>query len=300
MAATAPAAHSPLALSVISSARLDESLRFYRDHIGLTPSPPMVWSGSAFEAIWGLPPGATATATLLSAAGSTVGRVLLVQFDAPDRELIRARGERRFYGLANLNFYCFDIHAQAQRLTAAGYPTWTAPTAHTISATVGTPTEVLLEGPDGVVINLVQLAEGDHTRIGEMLRYLRARGTTPTGFTEVVTSAHCVRERAAPLAFYQRVLGMEILIDEVLSRPENNGFLSLPPDAQTAVVFLKGAHLFGKVCLSIPLNYHAPDLGDRARAPNIGYLAMAFDVPDLAIAARACMETNAEIFCPPR
>ncbi|MCL6647740.1 MAG: VOC family protein [Chloroflexi bacterium] len=295
---------SPLRVAVIGVETLARSLAFYRDLIGLTVLATGQWEGEAFAHHWQLPAGSRAAFALLGFPGSPVGQVLLLQFDAPQREYVRRPGQDRQYGIWNLNFYTYDILAAAEMVARHGYALWSRPTTHTLAPTagapaVGQPTEVLFEGPDGVIINLVELPESEGTRVGEMRRYLDQHGTTPTGFTEVVTSAHTVRDMAAAVRFYREVLGMGVLIDAVIASPVSNAFLHLPPEAQTHSVFVKGSHMFGKIALSQPLTYQPLDLVARAVPPNIGYLAMGFRVPDLAAAEEACRRLQVEFFSSP-
>jgi hypothetical protein len=56
---------------------------------------------------------------------------------------------------------------------------------------------------------------------------------------------------------------------------------------------MQGAHMFGKIALSEPVNYACDDLAPRAHAPNVGYLAQAFEVEDLEEACEAARETGA-------
>ena len=278
---------SPLDTAGISVADLDASLAFYGGVIGMTASEPCSWSGEAFEALWHLPAGSAARAALCHAGGDAVGRVLLVEFDAGKRELVRANAVRRAYGLFNLNFYTPDIHAAHAELSGR-YEFWSEPVEHAFTPEVGTPVEVIFEGPDAVPINLVELKGGaPGSRIGDMRAFMAAYGHTAQGFSPVVTSAHCVQSRAAGKAFYGQVLGMSVIIDEELFSDEANHFLNTPAGARTHITFVQGNHMFGKVAMSHPLNYAPPDLVPRAIAPNVGYLAQAFTVADLDAAEAA-------------
>ena len=120
--------------------------------------------------------------------------------------------------------------------------------------------------------------------MAEMKAYLDSHGVTPRGFTEVATSSHRVKDREPAFAFHRDVLGQEIFIDATLGSESTNQLWTLPDEARTRATFMRGAHPFGKVVLSQPLNYRPPDFVPRAVAPNIGYLAMVFPVPDLAAA----------------
>jgi catechol 2,3-dioxygenase-like lactoylglutathione lyase family enzyme len=294
---------SPLAFAVISSERLEDSLAFYCERIGFDAGDIVRWRGPDFEAFWGLKSGAEARACLLSAGGCPVGRILLVEFDAPRRERIQQVANSQVFGLANLNFYVRDAGAVVRALSADGYEFWSEPTPHSLTAGVGNPIEVVFDGPDGVAINLVQLTSRDPaTRIGQMNAYVERHGYTRTGFTPVVTTSHVCRSLARARDFYEKVLRMGALIDEELSADRVNAFLRLPDGARTHVTFMQGRHMFGKLALAEPLNYahRCVDLRPRAHAPNVGYLAQAFEVDDVAAAVAQAREVGAEVVVEPR
>ena len=236
---------------------------------------------------------------MLSHGRRRTGRILLLEFDGSNRQRVRKGGERTMLGLWNLNFYVDDIRATTRALTARGYRFWSEPVGYDISRRVGRPVEVVFDGPDGLAINLVELSGGSpHSVIGRIRRYYERHGRTRTGFSPVTTTSHAVRSHARALAFYREVLGMNVLIDEVLARPETNRFLGRPKNGRTRSTFLQGGHPFGKVALSYPLNYELPDRVALAVAPNIGYLAQGFLVESLAEATKACARVDARIVTP--
>jgi hypothetical protein len=51
-------------------------------------------------------------------------------------------------------------------------------------------------------------------------------------------------------------------------------------------VFVAGGHFYGKVALNEPQNFIVPERVERARAPNVGYLAQGFELPELVTAQR--------------
>jgi catechol 2,3-dioxygenase-like lactoylglutathione lyase family enzyme len=275
----------PLGTAIIGCDRLERSVAFYRDVIGLAASPESEWAGPAFERHWNLPRGANARAVRLKGSDD-VGQVLLLEFDSPQRRPVRQESTRTWFGLYNLNFYTTDIFASVRELAALGFESWTDPVHHEISASAGSPTEVFVEGPDGVLINLVQLPKEPGTSAGDLAALVDPLRTA-TGYTAVCTSAHRVKDLDAAMGFHRGVLGLDVLIDATLSRPETNRLLGLPAHANTHSVFLWSGHPFGKVVLSTPLNYDQRDLVPDAVAPNIGYLAMSFELPDLSAALEA-------------
>ena len=133
--------------------------RFWPELTGLDTSPVETWAGPAFERLWNLPKGASARAALCQAGSDDVGRVLLAEFDSPDRQRVRENGERRAYSLFNLNFYTHDIFAAHTDLSARGYEFWSEPVNYALSDAVGAPIEVIFEGPDGVIIEFMDPKE---------------------------------------------------------------------------------------------------------------------------------------------
>lgn len=291
------AACSPVSVVIVGVDKLESSLHFYRDLIGLAAGEAVVWSGGAFEELWHLPRGATAKAVFLHAGPDPVGRILLLEFDSAQRNVLRAEKPPRAYGLFNLNFYTSDIVSDTKEFRRLGYEFWSDPVAHKFTPDVGEPIEVVFEGPDGVVINLVELATADtNTQIGKMRAFVESFGRTPTGFTPVVTTASCMKSISKARVFYETVLGMSVQIDQVLDSENYRRFQRVPVGGRTHVTFMRGNHMFGKIAMSEPLNYDVPDLTPDAVAPNIGYLAQAFLVPDMAASAGACEALGVEVY----
>ena len=287
---TPGAGGSPLSIAVIGVENMAESLGFYRGIVGMDVIGEATLRDLRFAGHWRMPPESRTHAVLLEARGLPVGRILLLSFVDPRRERIRARRERRMIGLMNLNFYVADIGAAYRDLSAKGYEFWWPPKQHRLSEGVGEETGALLEGPDGVIVNLIQLDTTDETkRIGAMRKFFLEEGATRTGFSPVVTSAHGVRERARAIPIYRDLLGLDVVIDEPLG----------PHDERTHWTFLQGNHHYGKIALGQALNYEADDLTPFAVAPNIGYLAQAFEVVDMDGALSFCRDAGAEIYSPP-
>ena len=163
---------SPLNTAIIGVDNLEQSLEFYRDLIGLSVSDTFDWRGKDFEDIWQLPSGSNAKGCLCELKGGNVGRVLLLEFKAENRKLIRPEGISRAYGLFNLNFYTDDIQADTKKFEAEGYHIWSKPTFYEMSEGQGSPTEVIFDGPDNVAVNLVELTDDDPaSKVGQMKIY---------------------------------------------------------------------------------------------------------------------------------
>jgi catechol 2,3-dioxygenase-like lactoylglutathione lyase family enzyme len=239
-----------LGAAILSCENLDRSLAFYRDVVGLAPSPIRPLRGESFCIHWGLAPLSEARGCCLRMPGVAHAAVVLLEFAAQQRERIRRPGEYTVRGHWNLNFYVRDIRAVARDLAARGLEFWSEPVGYEVSAASGAPIEVLFEGPDGVVINLVQLAGGADTVIGRVRAAVEQVGYTSTGWSAVATTSHSTADATAAQRFYTQSFGLATLMDEILDKPETNRFLRRPAQARTRAVFLAGAHPYGKIALS--------------------------------------------------
>jgi catechol 2,3-dioxygenase-like lactoylglutathione lyase family enzyme len=288
---------APVSVVVISVEDLDESLEFYAETLGLDVAETLTWQGAEFERYWQVPEGTTARCAFLEHGADPVGRIQLMEFDAPDRKLIRVPGIRRATGLFNLNLYTRDIKQDFLQLRSQGFDFWSEPAYNNFGPGVGETMELAFDGPDGVVINLVELlTEDPQTLIGHINSFVSEYGRTPAGFTAVVTTAHSVLDMEKALAFYYGPLHMKLFVDSILEGAETNAALNLPEGSRTHSVLVQGDHEYGKIALAAPMNYEVPNLVPDAVAPNIGYLAQSFQINDIAETVSACAAVGAEVF----
>ncbi len=282
-------AGSPLHAATIGVEDLERTTGFYRDQVGFDVLGRQVLSGTAFETHWGLPRGARAEMVMLADRGCEAGRVALLQFEANRRELVRNIQGQRFFGFVNLNFYTEDIFGHTAKFEAAGCRAWSEPVVHPMGNNIGEPVEVMLDGPDGVILNLIELrAQSPAARIHRTIAFIRDHGGyNRCGLTPVATSQHCVSDYERTLAFNTTVLGQSVRNDTVLQGRAMEQFMQYPPGARSRDTYLQGTHVFGKIAINYPLNFDCENLVPRAAAPNIGYLAQSFIVPDLAAAVEA-------------
>ncbi len=300
MNSNANGASAPVSVVVIGVDKLDTSLQFYRGVLGLEVTDSGVWEGEAFEQYWQLPAGSTARYAFLASGADPVGRIQLMEFDAVERQQIRQPGIKRATGLFNLNIYTSDVKRDYEQLLAQGYEFWSEPNHINFGPAVGEAMEFAFEGPDGVVINLVELLSDDpQTMIGHLYHFVNDYGRTPTGFTAVVTTAHTVADMQKAQDFYYGPLGMKLFAESVIEGEVSNRLVNLPAEARTQSVLVQGDHEYGKIALAAPLNYEVPNLVPDAVAPNIGYLAQSFAVPGLAETAEACEALAVKVYTAP-
>jgi catechol 2,3-dioxygenase-like lactoylglutathione lyase family enzyme len=292
---------SPLYAATLGVENLARSAQFYVDVMGLDVLDQGTLGGRGFEAHWRLPLGATAQMAVLADRGCRVGRLALIEFHAHSRLAVRNFEGQSLFGLVNLNFYAEDIGVLTANLERAGCKAWSAPLVHDMGEDVGQPIEVMLEGPDTVIVNLIELrADRAQARILRTAAYLNDHGGyNRCGSTAVATSAHNVRDHEKGLAFYSQVLGMSVRNDVVLQGTEMERFTRFPSGARARDIYLQGDHIFGKIAMIQPLNFECIDIVPRAVAPNIGYLAQSFLVRDLVAALEVAAALGADAYSPP-
>jgi len=292
---------SPLYAATIGVEDLRRSIQFYVDLMGLDVLGHVELAGRAFEVHWQLPRGASASMAVLADRGCSVGRLALIEFHVGGRLAVRNIEGQSMFGLVNLNFYAEDVATLTATLEHAGCKAWSAPLVHDMGEEVGQPVEVMLEGPDTVILNLIELrADRPKARILRTAAYLSDHGGyNRCGTTAVATSAHNVRDHAKGLAFYSQVLGMSVRNDVVLHGAQMELFTRFPPGARARDIYLQGDHIFGKIAMIEPLNFECTDIVPRAVAPNIGYLAQSFLVRDLVAALEVAAALGAETYSGP-
>jgi catechol 2,3-dioxygenase-like lactoylglutathione lyase family enzyme len=288
----------PVHAATLGVAELARSSALYRDQMGLEVLEQRRLAGRGFEVHWGLPAGASATVAVLGEPRFAVGRLVLVEFDAPGRQVVREVEGQSVFGLVNLNFYSDDIFAHTRRLEAAGCRAWSEPQVHDMGA-MGQPVEVMLDGPDGVVINLIELRGEPGARVLRTRAWIDDHGGfNRCGSTPMSTTAHHVKAYQPARGFYEQVLGMSVRNDLVLGGEAMERFTRFPPGARARDTYLQGNHVYGKIALMHPLNFECLDLVPRAVAPHIGYLAQTFLVDDLQAALAAAGALGAETASP--
>ena len=271
-----------LNFAMVCVENLAQSIEFYSGIIGLKASPIFEYQAEENN-IWNVPEGTQIRQSICRREKSEIGQLLLIEFPDLKGEYIRSDlNAGMVRGFWNINFYVQDILKSVEVLESKGYFSWSKPAEHQIGDNVGTPIEVIVDGPDGIAINLVQLPKNSENQsIQEMCKYFNANGTTEKGFTEIVTTSHCVSNTKAAKEFYSGALGMHQMFSDELSSKISNQFLRRPDDGRTLVTFMQGSHFYGKIALSEPINYSVPNNISNACPPNIGYFGQGFLIPDI-------------------
>lgn len=148
---------APLARATIFVRDIEESLKLYRDILGLRPMFDNYWKGSGINAIMGTE-GIELRATVLMAGESVSGNLGIYQLHNDETTPPRSQQTRDTRtGDFALVFPTNDIHRLTAEITAAGYPIVSPPVPLIIREEYEVqPVEMMFRDPDGVLVNLVQ------------------------------------------------------------------------------------------------------------------------------------------------
>ena len=148
---------APLARATIFVRDIEESLKLYRDILGLKPMFDNYWTGSGINAIMGTE-GKELRATVLMAGASVQGNLGIYQLykDNDGTTEPRQTPDTRIGDFA-LVFPTNDIYRLTAAIEAAGYPIVSPPVPLIEREEYAEqPVEMMFRDPDGVLVNLVQ------------------------------------------------------------------------------------------------------------------------------------------------
>ena len=224
---------------------------------------------------WGLPPDATGERLTVGNPGTDRGRLHLVQLQGVRPR--RARPDPAPWhtgGLFDAGARVRDVEAIYQRLTALGWRGLTTPTRFVFGPF--TVREVLMEGPDGVVLAFVE-------RESPPLEGWPHLQTASRLFNSTQTVASLDRA----LEFYVGVLGWRTYLEhEGPSPPPGANVLGLDPEtAQRVTRRVRIVHPQGENDGSVELiefvGYPGETFAERAGPPGLGLAALAFPCADV-------------------
>ena len=233
-------------------------------------------SGPELRGLWSLGPEVSIREAVLHQPGDREGFLRLVSFGGVARQQIRSAAQTwDTGGIFDVNLRARDLPALFRALEAAGWNGLTAP--HRYVFGPYDVSEVLMRGPDGVVLALMQ-------RFAPPLEGFDAMGTTSRFFNSSVI----VRDMAAARDFYVRQLGFTPFFRTAGDRrTAETNVLGIPPSINPTV--------------TVPIDIVRPDpagtgsveylrleelpgldFADRAQPPNLGILLYRFPVRDAA------------------
>ena len=232
----------------------------------------------AFEAsqslrkAWKLPSGTKARIVELSCRGYPFGRLRLVQHEPVPTQKVRIHsGPLQHDGAADVGCKAVDFYVAApirpiyDAIVAAGYETRSEPVLHEVGETISE--EFVFWGPDGVPLLLMV----GHRHDADQLR----PGSPDGPFSEVATVSVVGDAIDATRAFYEGVLGLNLVIDESTQEEFLEGVNRLtgtPPGTQIRWLLYAGrGEPSGKILVVHFIGANAARLTGRMRPAHLGF-----------------------------
>lgn len=263
--------------AVVSVTNLERTARFFREIGGYETK----WQGPLDRgelAAFGLPDSASGEALLLGPAGANTGLVRLVRFDNAGKRVPMRPGSRPwdtgcyFSLMARVK----DMQAVYDDAIAMGW--WTETPITYLEFGESKLNVVIFKGPDGLQVQgYERLSPPLPDAVGEFERMTR-----PFNIMQMV------RDRDVAYDFFSRTLGFATFYNGspyVAKEPEYMP-LGIPYNLTTSVRYRAGIVFpvpgeFGRMEMIEVMDLDGRDYSDRCQAPNLGILAVRFEVEDL-------------------
>jgi len=259
---------------VFSVSDLEEATNFYLEVAGWEVAGQNE-AAAELAGYWGIDPDYTIHEILLKNPGTDSGFLRLVAIPDADKEQIRSSAQTwDTGGIFDVNTRSLDIHKKFDQFRRHGWQATSDPIQFTFGPFVVW--EVLLKGPDGVVFAVSE-------RVAPPLEgwpNLRE-------LSHIFNSTQIVADFETSLAFYRDALGFKIYLEhEGPSTKPGPNVLGLPHNLASeiprkVVILSPDGSNAGSVELIAFDGATGTDFSERAKAPNLGILALRFPVTDL-------------------
>jgi catechol 2,3-dioxygenase-like lactoylglutathione lyase family enzyme len=289
-----PVTTAPWQEAVVSVSDLDRSARFFMEIGGYDTK----WRGAMHPtelAAWGLPAGAIGEVLVIGATGQDGGLVRLVRFDDAGRKVPTRPGARAWDTgcYFSLMVRMKDMPVIYDDAIALGW--WTETPMAYLEFGASRLNIMVFRGPDGVQ---VQGYERLSPPLPDAIPAFD-RMTAPFNIMQMV------RDRDAAYAFFRDVLGFDTFFlgePTTSPTPEINPLgipLSLTPTVpyRAGIVFPVPGE-FGRMEMIEIMGIDGQDYADRCNAPNLGILAVRFQVRDVDEAKAMLEERDWPIHSP--
>ncbi len=262
--------------AVVSVTDLERSARFFREVGGYETR----WQGPLDESeidAFGLPDSASGEALLLGPHGATTGLVRLVRFDNAGRREPMRPGSRPWDTgcYFSLMVRIKDMGAVYDDAIEMGW--WTETPITYLEFGESKLNVVIFKGPDGLQVQgYERLSPALPEAVGEFERMTR-----PFNIMQMV------RDRDVAYDFFTKMLGFATFYngEPYVAREPEYMPLGIPYNLTTTVRYRAGIVYpepgeFGRMEMIEIMDLDGRDYADRCRAPNLGILAVRFEVED--------------------
>jgi len=251
---------------------LDAALQLWRDQFGLQVSVTRDGPDPALASLWDVPAESISRQAMVRTPGLSTGALHLVEFARPGKPV--REGAEVFDRLPkNLDVYARDLPARYEEMLAAGYEfraPWTE-----MPAPGGTRfREVQMPGHDFTNIVLLEILETDYRH-------------STAGYAAIGPLIIVVGDADSETRFYNDILGLERITEDLLAGPEIERMVGLPAGAGIDFRVLGDeADPMGRIEVIEYQGTGGEDRFDRARPPATGTLHAGWQVVDLAALRR--------------
>lgn len=263
---------SEVKMVTLGVADLERACTFYESALGYGiretgPVPP------GLAAAWRFPDGMRGRYAVVAPDDSGLGRIRLLDFEAPGERLWNSGNLYTGCGYYALNFRCRDALATMRAIGAAGGSSAHEPSYWEVSDEVAV-RDSINDDPDGIRLDVFSYERG-----GDL------RGPLHTEVSVLQSIAIATRDVARSVAFY-KALGFEVLFDRILDFPGLQDLLGTdrPVRIHNVNLIKDGSIVPGRVEMFAYLDMdHLPaePLRDRAVPPNIGILSASLESSDI-------------------
>ncbi len=252
----------------VGVANLDEALALWRSTFGLEVRSLREGADEGLSRLWNLQKNDIQRQALIAAPGVATGMIHLVQFAHPG-PVVREGAQAFDQVPKNLDIYVQDMPDRVDAIRNAGYRFRNEHYSE-VTASDGTQfREIHLPSHDGINVVLLEV-------IGLAMPF------NPAGFSGVGPLITIVDDAIAERAFFQDIIGLSMLSENLLDGPEIEKMVGLPPGSALDVSIWGDKDApFGQVEIIDYRGVHGKDLYALTVPPNRGILHLKYQVSDL-------------------
>ena len=252
----------------VGVADLDTALALWVDSFGFEVAFRSEGPDSGLAHLWNLREDDIARQAVVRTPSEHLGMIHLVEFNDPEPP-IRQGAEVFDLVPKNLDIHVRDLPAHFEEMKAAGVRFRNEKYSEVKTPSGSIFREIHMPAHDDINVVLLEV-------IGEDLPY------TPQGFAGVGPVITIVPSAAEEKSFYQNILGLEILSDNILAGPEIEKMVGLPSGAALDVSVLGHEHEhFGRIEIVDYQGVEGEDRYPRARPKALGTFQVSYGIDDL-------------------
>ena len=207
-----------------------QAVALYRDGLGFEVISESVWPARPWRQVWKLPVGPDLQVVELGKPRAHGGGIRIVS--VPELPVVHGGRLPNQPGPYAWDFYVRNMQTTVKRIKDLGWTFRSEPQKYPLFGQDFEVTEVMLEGPQGLLHALVEYIPGQHRCV------LGVDDSEET--SEMIALVVVVDSVDAPRAAMVEGLGADIAMDETFSGAEVERLLDLPPDSAFQMVLMRG------------------------------------------------------------